>query len=140
MSSPIQVPFSRLVLYHGEIGIHRGRRAGFRDVFGFRTLRDLPFSRLAEKVKRAYEGKKIPPHDGWPAQHEALRWFVEQGRDALYAREGKPIRVCHTPYRQYYILDGHHRALALFVLGESTLTAVVDSSRPMISVGRRMLS
>lgn len=138
MSSSIRVPFSHLVLYHGEIGIHRGRKAGFRDVFGFRTLRDLPFVKLAEKVKRAYEGRKVPDHDGWPAQREALRWFVEQGRDAIYARDGKPIRVQRSPFRSYYMIDGHHRALALFVLGEGELQVTVESGRPF-SAGRRML-
>lgn len=140
MSSEIRVPFSRLVLYHGEIGIHRGRKAGFGDVFGFYSLRDQPFVKLAKRVKRAYEGSDVPSHDGWPAQREALRWFVEQGRDAIYAKDDKPIRVQHTPFQSYYIIDGHHRALALFVLGENDIKARLDGTAPMISVGRRMRS
>jgi hypothetical protein len=127
-SKGILVPFSRLVLYHREIGIHRGRKAGFRDVFGFRTLQNLPFVKLARKVKDAYEGRNVPSHDGWPAQREALQWFVDKGRDAIYALDDKPIKVKSIPfghYGHYYIADGHHRALALFVLGDDAIRASI---------------
>ena len=104
----ITVPFSQLVLYHGEIGIHRGRKAGFRDVFGFRTLRDLPFVKLAQKVKDAYEGKEVPSHKGWPKQREALQWLVDKGRDAMYQFKDD-IRVRPAPHDRYYVAGGHHR-------------------------------
>src|SRR5262249_19598822 len=77
MSKVITVPFLRLVFGHHEIGCHRDRRYGFREVFGFRTLQNLPFVHLAMKVKRAYEGKNSPSHKGWPAQREALRWLID---------------------------------------------------------------
>jgi hypothetical protein len=125
MSSGLTVPFAHLVLYHREIGIHRGRSAGFRDVFGFRTLHDLPFVKLAGKVKAAYEGRDVPSHEGWPAQREALRWFVEKGRDGIYAMDKTAVRVRHCPYQRYYIADGHHRALALYVLGEGSVSAKI---------------
>jgi hypothetical protein len=112
-------------LYHDEIGIHRGRSIGFRDVFRLRTLRDLPFVKLAKKVKDAYEGRHVPLHDGWPDQREALRWFVEKGRDAIYALDTEAILVTPSAYRQYYITGGHHRALALFILGESEIRVKV---------------
>ena len=76
----VTIPFDDLVLYHGEIGVHRGRKAGFREVFGFRTLRGVPFKKLARKVKDAYEGTDIPSHKGWPAQRAALQWFVDKGQ------------------------------------------------------------
>ena len=117
------VPFSHLVLNHRDIGLHRGRRWGFRDVFGFRTLRDLPFLTLASKVKRAYEGSDVPSHEGWPAQREALRWLVDKGRDGIYALDEKGIKVEYTPIERYYISDGNHRALALYVLGNSEIRA-----------------
>jgi hypothetical protein len=123
MSKGFLVPFSHLVLYHREIGLHRGRRAGFRDVFGFRTLHELPFVRLASKVKSAYEGRDVPSHDGWPAQREALQWLVDKGRDGIYALDEKGIRVRHCPYQRYYIDDGHHRALALYILGDGEIRA-----------------
>ena len=119
----ITVPFARLVLSHSEIGLHRGRRWGFRAVFGLRTLYNLPFLRLASKVKRAYEGKDVPSHEGWPAQRDALRWLVERGRDGIYALDEKGIHVRHTPFQSYYVADGNHRALALFVLGENEIRA-----------------
>lgn len=122
MSKGISVPFSQLVLYHREIGIHRGRRAGFRDVFGFRTLHGLPFTRLASKVKDAYEGRHVPSHEGWPAQRAALQWLVEKGRDGIYAID-KPLRIRSSPFQRYYIDDGHHRLLALYILGEHEVRA-----------------
>jgi hypothetical protein len=125
MGKTILVPFAYLVFYHREIGIHRGRRAGFRDVFGFQTLHDLPFVKLAKRVKDAYEGKDVPSHDGWPAQREALQWLVEKGRDGIYALDTQGIKVRHSPFQSYYIVDGHHRALALYILGDSEIRARV---------------
>ena len=93
MSELITVPFSHLVLRHREIGVHRGRRWGFRDVFGFATLRDVPFVTLASKVKDAYEGRNVPFHCGWPDQREALRWLVEKGNDGIYALDEQGIRL-----------------------------------------------
>ena len=121
----ISVPFSRLILFHREIGTHRGRRAGFRDVFNFRTLTGLPFTHLAIRVKDAYEGKHAPSHEAWPAQREALQWFVERGRDKIYALDTE-IKVRPSPFQSYYLMDGHHRALALFILKETEIKAVTD--------------
>ena len=129
MSRGITVRFAHLVLYHREIGIHRGRRAGFREVFGFFTLHDLPFTRLANKVKDAYGGRHVPSHDGWDDQREALRWFVEKGVAGIYELGDKPpARVEPRPYQRYYITDGHHRALALYILGESEIRARIERS------------
>ena len=122
MSSTIKVPFSHLVFLYHEIGCHRGRRWGLRAVFGFPTLQKLPFMHLATKVKRAYEGKNVPPHEGWAAQREAIHWLVERGCDGIYALDEK-IEIQATAFRSYYITGGNHRALALFILGESTIRA-----------------
>lgn len=126
MSKTTTVSFSRLILYHGEIGLHRGRSAGFGEVFGFSSLRELPFVKLAGKVKEAYHGTRVPSHDGWGEQRDALRYFVEKGRDGIYAIDTKPIRVEPNYYRHYYLKDGHHRALALYVLGEGEVRVRVD--------------
>ena len=123
MSGTIRVPFSHLVLNHREIGVHRDRKWGFRDVFGFQTLRDMPFVRLASKVKSAYEGRDVPSHRGWPDQREALKWLVDKGVAGIYALDEKGIKVLHTPFQRYYIADGNHRALALYILGESEIRA-----------------
>lgn len=125
-SDLVTIPFDDLVLAHGEIGVHRGRKYGFRDVFGFRTLRDLPFTKLAKKVKAAYEGRHVPDHKGWPAQREALRWLVDKGRDAMYQfkddiRVRRHCRGCQT----YYVANGNHRSLALYILGADSIRAVV---------------
>ena len=125
MSRVLTVPFSHLVLRHSEIGLHRGRRWGFRDVFAFRTLYNLPFLKLAGKVKSAYEGKDVPSHEGWAAQREALQWLVDRGCDGIYALDNKGIKVQYTPISRYYISDGNHRALALYILGESKIRARV---------------
>lgn|SRR5574341_618019 len=146
MSDVIRVPFSRLVFHYREIGVHRGRMWGFRDVFGFPTLRDLPFVELATKVKSAYENRDVPPHEGWPAQREALRWLVDKGRDGIYALDEQGIEVRRGSNRRmldeqgieqmrevqcvdsfFYIFDGHHRALALFILGDETIRARINS-------------
>jgi len=126
MSDTITVPISHLVLRHNDIGLHRGRRWGLREIFGFRTLRDLPFLKLAQKVKRAYERSDVPSHAGWPAQRDALQWLVDKGRDGIYALDDKGIRLVHTPFQRYYLRDGNHRALALYVLGEETLRARIS--------------
>lgn len=123
----ITVPFSRLTLDHHEIGLHRGRRWGFRAVFGFRTLQDLPFVHLAQRVKRAYEGKAAPRHEGWPAQREAIQWLVDRGRDGIYALDDEGLLVKRSPFQTYYIFDGNHRALALYILGESAVRARLSS-------------
>lgn len=119
----IKVSFEHLVFLHHEIGSHRDRRWGFRAVFGFPTLQKLPFVHLASKVKRAYEGKDIPSHEGWPAQREAVHWLVEQGCAGIYALDEKGIKLRATPFRSYYITDGNHRALALYILGENMVRA-----------------
>lgn len=134
----IMVPFSHLVLQHREIGLHRERKWGFGAVFSFRTLRDLPFLKLACRVKDAYEGRDVPSHEGWPAQREALQWLVDKGRDGIYALDDKGIKVQRTPIDRYYIFDGNHRALALYVLGDNEVRARIKS--PTISDGRRTRS
>lgn len=124
----VTVPFNDLVMYHSNIGLHRGRKYGMRDVFGFHTLRELPFKRLAKKVRAAYEGKDIPDHEGWPAQREALQWLVDKGVDAMYSFKDD-IRVMpdHAHYRRtYYLLGGNHRALALYILGADSIRAAID--------------
>ena len=123
MSTVIKVPFAHLVFLHREIGCHRGRRWGFREVFGFATLQNLPFIHLGSRVKRAYEGKDVPRHEGWPAQREALQWLVDRGCDGIYALDNQGINVRATPFRSYFITDGNHRALALYILGESLVRA-----------------
>jgi hypothetical protein len=123
MSAVIKVSFEHLVFLHHEIGCHRDRRWGFRAVFGFPTLQKLPFLHLASRVKRAYEGKEVPSHEGWPAQRDAIHWLVERGRDGIYALDEKGLKLQATPFRSYYITDGNHRALALYILGESLVRA-----------------
>jgi len=123
----VTIPFSDLVLYHREIGVHRGRKAGFRDVFDYDDgLDDLPFTELARKVKAAYEGTKVPKHKGWSAQREALQWFVEKGTDAMYQFKDD-IRVRYdSDDDTYYIVGGHHRALALYILGADSVRVAVE--------------
>jgi hypothetical protein len=121
----VTIRFDDLVLYHSNIGLHRGRKYGMRDVFGFRTLSDLPFTRLAKKVKDAYEGKDVPGHKGWPAQREALKWLVDKGADAMYQMKDD-IWVEPGPGHTYYLIGGNHRALALYILGADSVRAVVD--------------
>lgn len=121
----VTVPFDDLVLYHGNIGLHRGRKYGMRDVFGFRTLSELPFKQLAKRVRDAYEGKDIPRHTGWPAQREALKWLVDRGADAMYQFKDD-IRVTPGPGRTYYLVGGNHRALALYILGADSIRAAVE--------------
>ena len=127
----VSIPFDKLVLFHCEIGVHRGRKHGFRDVFGFKTLRDQPFVKLARKVKAAYEGTEVPDHKGWPKQKETLKWFVDRGADAMYQFKDD-IRV----YRHgrhgdgiYALAEGNHRALALFLMGADSVRAAVKKKK-----------
>lgn len=125
MAKALKVSFARLVFSYREIGNHRDRRWGFREVFGFPTLQNLPFVHLGNRVKRAYEGKEVPRHEGWPAQREAIQWLIDRGRDGIYALEGA-IKIKATPFASYAITDGNHRALALYVLGESEVRALLS--------------
>lgn len=127
MSKVIKVPFAHLVFLHREIGCHRGRRWGFREVFGFPTLQNLPFIHLGSRVKRAYEGKETPSHEGWPAQRAAIHWLVDRGCNGIYALDDKGINVRASPFRSYYITDGNHRALALYILGENLVRARIKN-------------
>ena len=131
------VPFAHLVLNYREIGLHRSRKWGLGEVFGFRSLYGLPFLRLGDKVKRAYAGEDVPSHEGWPLQREALRWLVDQGSNGIYTLDQGGIQVKHTtihrsplnngvqvkytPLHRYVIFDGNHRALALYILGDSAI-------------------
>lgn len=115
------VPFSHLVLNYREIGLHRSRHWGLGQVFGFRSLYGLPFLTLGGKVRRAYMGDAVPSHEGWTSQREALRWLVDRGSDGVYALDPGGIQVKYTPNARYYIVDGNHRALALYILGERTI-------------------
>jgi hypothetical protein len=123
MSRGLIVPFSHLVLNYREIGLHRSRKWGLGEVFGFRSLYGLPFLRLAGKVKHAYTGGNVPSHEGWPLQREALRWLVDRGSDGIYALDQGGIQVKYTPLHRYYIFDGNHRALALYILGDNAIRA-----------------
>jgi hypothetical protein len=127
-SKLITVPMDKLFLAHSEIGIHRGRRYGFRDVFGFASLKDQRFTKLAKKVKAAYEGHAVPGHKGWPAQREALAWLVDKGIDAMYAFK-EPLMVEKVDNDTYYILNGNHRSLALYILGADLIRAVRGKRR-----------
>jgi hypothetical protein len=121
----ITIPFDDLVMYHSNIGIHRGRKYGMRDVFDFHTLSDLPFTKLAKRVKAAYEGREVPDHSGWPAQREALKWLVDKGADAMYQLKDD-IRVTPGPGGSYYLVGGNHRSLALYILGADSVRATVE--------------
>lgn len=123
MSRGLTVPCTHLVLNFREIGLHRARKWGLGAVFGFRSLYGLPFLRLAGRVKHAYEGRSVPSHEGWPLQREALRWLVDRGSEGIYALDQAGIQVKYTPYNRYYLVDGNHRALALYILGDSALRA-----------------
>ena len=124
----ITIPFDKLLLAHGEIGVHRGRKYGFRDVFGFRTLQGLPFTKLAKKVKAAYEGTDVPDHKGWPKQREVLTWFVDKGPDAMYQLKDD-IRVYKGRDGTYDLREGNHRALALYIMGADGIRASVEPRR-----------
>lgn len=120
----VTIPFDNLVLAHREIGVHRGRKHGFRTVFGFTTLLDQPFTKLAKKVKAAYEGTEVPNHVGWPKQYETLKWFVDRGSDAMYQFKDD-IRVYKEDAGIYALAEGNHRALALFIMGADSVRAAV---------------
>jgi len=124
MSRKVTVPFDRLIMYHSEIGVHRGRVYGFRTVFGYRTLRELPFLSLANRVKDAFEGRNVPSHKGWAKQREAMQWFIDQGKEAVI-NLGE-VKVCPARHDRFYLKGGNHRALALFILGETEIRAKVE--------------
>lgn len=138
----VAIPFDKLVLSHREIGVHRGRKYGFRDVFGFKTLQDLPFVKLAQKVKAAYEGTDVPSHKGWPKQRETLKWFVDRGPEAMYQLKDD-IRIYKGRDGTYALAEGNHRALALYIMGADGVRAAVGKKPAQVwtheSFGSRTL-
>jgi hypothetical protein len=120
----VTIPWDKLVLEHREIGVHRGRKYGFRDVFGFKTLLEQPFTKLANKVKAAYEGTDVPSHKGWPKQQETLKWFVDKGAEAMYQFKDD-ILVYKRHDGIYGLAEGNHRALALYIMGADSIRAAV---------------
>ena len=132
----VTIPFDALVLAHGEIGVHRGRKYGFRDVFGFRTLSGVPFLKLAKKVKAAYDGTDVPSHKGWPKQHETLKWFVEKGLGAMYDFKDDILVYKHDEI--YALAEGNHRALALYLMGADSIRAAVVKRKSSRSWTRRI--
>ena len=128
-SELVTIPFDKLVLSHREIGVHRGRKYGFRDVFGFKTLLDMPFLKLARKVKDAYEGTAVPDHKGWTKQRETLKWFVDRGPEAMYQFKDD-IRVYKHDDGIYALAEGNHRALALYIMGADSVRATVEKKKP----------
>ncbi|HSX23346.1 MAG TPA: hypothetical protein VLE97_11285 [Gaiellaceae bacterium] len=141
-SQLVTISMDDLVLAHKEIGVHRGRKHGFRDVFGFKTLQAVPFTKLASKVKDAYEGKNVPAHKGWPAQREVLQWFVDKGADALYQLKDDISVYKHPDGRHYEVAGGNHRSLALYILGaDSIRAAVTKKPKPAhaVRVGSRTM-
>lgn len=159
MSKRLVIPFEHLFLYKNEIGIHRDRSVGFKEVFKVRTLCNLPFENLANKIRKAYNGEDVPAHAEWPLQRETLRWLVDRGRDGIYAldEEGIKVRPClhrssyihdghqrssyyyiydgHRRSSYYYIDDGHHRAFALYILGEKEIRGRVSRPAPRLLTG-----
>jgi hypothetical protein len=122
----VAIPFRDLYIHLTDFGTHRGRKYGVGEVFGYWSLDGLRFDKLAKKVKAAYEGKDVPDHKGWKKQREALRWLVDQGEGAMYEFK-KDIWVFPRSDRgTYYINDGHHRALALYILGADGVRAAME--------------
>lgn len=122
----ITIPWSDLYIHLSNFGTHRGRKYGFRDVFGHSSLSGMRFEKLAREVKDAYEGRDVPDHKGWKKQKEALQWLVDKGKDAMYEFK-KPIVVFRGSHKHtYYIDNGHHRSLALYILGADGIRAIED--------------
>lgn len=119
------MPSTHLVLNYREIGLHRARQWGFATIFGFPNLYGVPFLKLARRVKHAYEGWNVPSHEGWPSQREALQWLIEKGVQGIYNLDPDGIQVKYTPQNRYFIADGNHRALALYILGENAFRAQI---------------
>ena len=131
----VTIPFGNLVLAHTEIGVHRGRTHGFGAVFGFRALQGIAFTRLAKRVKAAYEGTDVPRHKGWSAQRDTLKWFVDQGAEALYQLKDD-ICVYKDADELYAVAEGNHRSLALYILGADSIRAAIVKRKPAYSWAR----
>jgi len=121
--------FEHLYFYYADFGSHshlshgveRSRDDSFAKVFGYADLTDVSVARLARQIRDALEGNLQVHHRSWEKQRQALRWFLNQDLEVLYATSFD-IRL--RPNGQLALCDGGHRALALSIRGEGGLDLV----------------
>jgi hypothetical protein len=120
-----------------DAGITRQRGMGFGGIFGIPDLRTIEFKVLAEQVAQAYHATKTKQpsalsSDMWIAQFKYLDSWVQRGIQGIYDFNPKQVHERHfriipkpgNPGRSI-LREGHHRGLALWILGERTIWALV---------------
>ena len=123
----ITVPLADLRMLHPDIGdkwLDRKLIGGLSSVFALGDLFGRPFTDLAQPVQRAFLDQPPPPSVVWDRERrrlESLYLLNPEGIRSLNRTVGLP-RVA-ADRGVYYLEDGNHRCLALYLLGEATLEA-----------------
>jgi hypothetical protein len=140
----MQVELETLVPWTSEMGEHsvadagitRTRGMGYGKIFGIPDLRNITFGFLAAKVALAYNSTRsasvgAPTDPNWLEQFKYLKLWVDRGVKGIYDLVPKQpherfIRIIPHPDRKdtWILREGHHRSLAIWILGERSIWAV----------------
>ena len=119
-----------------RVGVERHRGMGLAAIFGLPKLTSISFGELALRVERAFEAtrlgyptEQIPTHLGWPQQFKYLSQWVRLGEAGIYALlpdqvHERFIRIVPHASCSWTLREGHHRCLALWILGVRRVWAV----------------
>lgn len=119
-----------------EAGIERRPGMGFGGIFGIKDLSLVEFQVLAKLVDQAYRVTKgkdasAPSGEHWNAQYAYLESWVARGVPGIYEFASKDDGERHIRIipkvgspGMWTLREGHHRGLALWILGERTVWAI----------------
>ncbi|MFC1708245.1 hypothetical protein ACFL59_15745 [Planctomycetota bacterium] len=118
-----------------KMNLNREPGMGFAKIFGLPDLRSIRFGELAAKVDAAYRAsvgkgrdEDLAKHWAWAEQLKGLQQWVRLGVVGIYQlKTDQPheryLSVIPTPPDAGVLREGHHRSLALWILGERQIWA-----------------
>ncbi len=138
-------PWSQEIGEHSvpAASIKREVGMGFARTFGLPDLTTLSFEELATRVEVAYRAtvaghpcEMIPENPGWRHQVAYLQQWINRGEKGIYTLvTDQPLErliwVDPHPSGGWTLREGHHRCLALWILGIRTVWAVVGDFDPL---------
>lgn len=109
---------------------------GLGGMFGLPDLTKTTFGEFAAKVETAYRATEAGappaslPRQDWLIQFNYLKSWANRGVAGIYQLvpsqdHERFLRVIPDPSGDWILREGHHRCLALWILGERAVWAVV---------------